>query len=221
VSAALAGRGPARRRIRLDTVPEHDLTAAETAVRRYLQYLADPGSLRDDAAVEAAEKAVAEAGDPIEKLRALSALERAGRVDGTHLTRGFLLHARAWAEANGITVGAFQALGVPDDVLAGAGFPVGRKANRKPARAARESDVVGDDSGRQRAPRTSRSTIEEHITERSGTFTIADVLQAVGGTPMTVSKVVSDLVALGTVRKLGPDPHHNSRGRAPILYERS
>ena len=74
---------------------------------------------------------------------------------------------------------------------------------------------------RRRAPSVGRAAIEAHLADRTGPFTITDVIEALGGTTMTVSKVVGDLVATGRLRKLGPDPQHTGRGRAPILYERA
>ena len=91
----------------------------EDAVRKYLMYLNDPGSLQDADAVAAATAAVAAATDPIDKLRALAALESAQDVDPQACREAFLLHAKTWADAEGISAKAFLELGVPAADLEG------------------------------------------------------------------------------------------------------
>jgi hypothetical protein len=48
---------------------------------------------------------------------------------------------------------------------------------------------------------------------------MAAVVEAVRGSEITVRKAIAELVDAGTVRNLGPDPHHHGRGRAPLRYE--
>src|SRR4051794_41708487 len=112
----------------------------EDAIRRYLNFLEDPAKLRDEAEVQRRTLAVLEATDPIEKLKALTALERAAAVDEAALRNAFVRHARAWAEENGIGMRAFAELKVPNDVLAEAGFD-GPPA--RPRRATPHSGAVG------------------------------------------------------------------------------
>jgi len=94
----------------------------ESAVRAYLQYLADPTSVVDAAAVKNAQDAVAKAKDSIQRLKALGALERAQATDVTVYRNDFVRYARAWATEEGIPASAFRELGVPADVLAEAGL---------------------------------------------------------------------------------------------------
>ena len=65
----------------------------ETAVRLYLQFIDDPTQLLDAAAIKQAKGAVEKAKDPIDRLRALSALERA-RVHRRFCIQGRLLEVR-------------------------------------------------------------------------------------------------------------------------------
>src|SRR5262245_61364373 len=105
----------------------------EDAVRSYLLFLEDPSKLRDEGEVQRRTVAVLEASDPIEKLRALTALEEAAKVDESGLRDGFVANAREWADANGISVSAFRELHVPDDVLTAAGFELKGLRRRRPA----------------------------------------------------------------------------------------
>jgi hypothetical protein len=187
---------------------------AESAVRRYLEFLADPSSLVDHEAVASIEAELAITGDPIAKLRLYSRLEHARAADGEAAKLAFIVHAKSWAEGEGITVTAFSHLGVPDDVLRAAGF---LGSGRARARSARPSP--GDDQKRARARAVSTEQIKVHVLGRQGSFTLSHVMDDVGGSPLTVRKAVEELVQDGKVRRLGPDPAHAGRGRAPIVYE--
>ena len=106
---------------------------AEGAVREYLLYLEDPAQLRDDKDLQRKTQAVLDAKDPIDKLRAISELERASTIDEAPIRDGFVTHAKAWASEASIPVTAFRELRVPDDVLKAAGFdvPAGKGRGRK------------------------------------------------------------------------------------------
>ena len=52
----------------------NDVPTAEVAVRQYLLWITAPDSLRDEGRIAELEATVAAATDPIEKLKALSAL---------------------------------------------------------------------------------------------------------------------------------------------------
>jgi hypothetical protein len=194
-----------------------DPTDAESAVRMYLLYLEDPARLRDEGEIQRKTKAVLEANDPIEKLKALAELERVAKVDEEPLRKGFVEHAKAWAEPQGIPVTAFRELQVPDEVLREAGFDVPVAARR------RRGGPGGSASGeaRQRAKAVPVDEIKSHVLEMSGTFVLTDVMNGVGGSPATVRKAVDDLVESGQVERLGPVPDYEGRGRAPIQYSRS
>jgi hypothetical protein len=186
----------------------------EDAIRRYLNFLEDPAKLRDEAEVQRRTLAVLEATDPIEKLKALTALERAAAVDEAALRNAFVRHARAWAEENGIGMRAFAELKVPNDVLAEAGFDV---PAARPRRSTPTSGTVGEGTRRKSV---SSADIREAVMTFPEPFTLAEVMAKVGGSPMTVRKAVEDLVAGGQVERRGPVPGYSGRGRAPIQYAR-
>ena len=191
----------------------------ESAVRRYLAWLEDPASVIDQGALHRAEEAFASATDPIDRLHAAAARERARAADVAAITRNFVAHARVYGEAESIPVEAFRALGVPDDVLSEAGFAMASLRRRRgPA-------VIGDRrsglrSG-ERAPQVGVVQIKEALGSVAVTFTLAQLAeQAGGGSPATVRKAVDGLIAEGRVEKLGPDPDHTGPGRAPTRYRR-
>ena len=123
--------------------------------------------------------AVLDAQDPIEKLKALAALEKAATVDEKGLRAGFVEHARGWAEANGISVHAFRELKVPDDVLGAAGFDVKSLRARKSVTAA----VASAESTSRRRPAVSATEIKEAVLTLAEPFTLNEVMAKVGRQP--------------------------------------
>ena len=186
---------------------------AESAVRQYLLYLDDPAKLRDDTEIQKKTKAVLDANDPIQKLKALADLERVANIDEKPLREGFVANAKAWAEAQGIPLAAFRELRVGDDVLREAGFDV-------PASRQRRRGAGGGD-GRQRAKAVPVEDIKAFILQQKGTFLLVDVINGVGGSQATVRKAIDELIGSGDVQKLGPVPDYQGRGRAPLQYKRS
>src|SRR4051794_11381546 len=93
-------------------------SANDDIVNKYLLYLEDPSSIRDDDAIAAATADVDSAKSPVDKVIALSRLERLQNADPSELIEQFIGAARAFAADNGITAGAWTAMGVPSDVLA-------------------------------------------------------------------------------------------------------
>ena len=184
----------------------------EDAVRRYLLWIEDPGSIVDEAAVARATAAVADAADPLARLHALADLEHARSADADGVEADFVAHARAYAEAQSIPVAAFQASGVPDAVLRQAGLLAGGRGAR---RAASGNGAIGT-----RAPNVPIEDLKAAVHRLPKQFTLAEVSrEAGGGAVATVRKAVDELIADGQVRKLGPKPDHQGRGRAPTLYE--
>jgi hypothetical protein len=181
----------------------------EISVRTYLVALTDPNSLIDQNEILALETACERASDPIDKLKALSKLERARVVDFWKLERAFVRDARQWAEREGVEADAFRALGVPDAILSEAGLTTRSRSQARRSSAGEASET--------RSVRT--HTIQQQVIKLSDPFSLSDVASLVGGSPMTVRKAVDELVQTGCVRRLGPDPRHTGRGRAPILYE--
>jgi hypothetical protein len=193
---------------------------AEGAVRLYLLYLEDPSKLRDESEIQRKTQAVLDAKDPIDKLKALADLERVAKVDEEPLRKGFIEHAKAWSEPQGIPVSAFRELQVPDDVLREAGFDVPVASQRR-RRGGGSASTSASADGRQRAKAVPVEDIKSYVLEQTGTFVLADVMSGVGGSPATVRKAVDDLVESGQVERLGPMPDYQGRGRAPIQYSRS
>ena len=185
-----------------DPSPEH-------AVRQYLTFLADPSKLVDPDEVAALEAKANDTDDPIEKLLALSALERARVADGERAKLGFILHARAFADQHDVSAAAFRQLGVPDDVLEAARLVTG-----DPRQRGRRSDPAPPT----RRPQVPVAAIKDAALGIDGPYTLVDVSERAGGSPGSVRKAVDELVAEGRVERLGPDPDHRGRGRAPLRY---
>lgn len=189
-------------------------TTPEAAVRRYLSWIDDPRSVIDEDAVARADAAFAAASDPIDRLHAAAARERARAADVDRIASDFVAHARAYADAEGIPVEAFRTLGVDDEVLSRAGFDLpltGRGSSRgRPASRPAAS----------RGPQVSVTTLKATAAGGPKRFTLAQLAdRAGGGSPATVKKAVDELIADGLAAKVGPDPNHQGPGRAPILYE--
>jgi hypothetical protein len=185
--------------------------SSEDAVRQYLLYLENPEQLRDEKEIQRKTKAVLDASDPVEKLKALAELERVANIDEGPLRKGFVENAKAWAEDLSIPLSAFRELKVPEDVLREAGFSV-------PAARGRSRGGSGE---RQRAKAVPIEEIKTWILGQKGTFVLADVMSGAGGSPATVRKAVDELIEAGSVEKLGPVPGYSGRGRAPVQYNHS
>lgn len=99
-------------------------TAAEDAVRNYLTALKDPHSLRDEQHIARLEKELGESTDRIKRVMLRQQLLDAHDPPTGSYEEAFATHAKAWAEANGISAAAFRAEGVPSSVLRRAGFSV-------------------------------------------------------------------------------------------------
>lgn len=183
----------------------------EEAVRQYLQYLKAPESFRDEGHIGDLRSRAEQTDDVIERVRLLAEVHRAENVDEGPIRAGFVAHAKAWADAGGVPAAVFQEMGVPADVLADAGFAT--KAARRP----RPGGPPGRPSGA-RARRVSIEQIRQHVLSRTAPFTLKDVGDGLGGSPMTIRKAVDALVAEGAVERLGPVPDYRGRGRAPTQY---
>ncbi|MBM3684751.1 MAG: hypothetical protein FJW83_09490 [Actinobacteria bacterium] len=186
---------------------------AEDAVRRYLQYLADPDSAVDQAVVARLEADVAAATDVIDRLVALSQLRAARNVDESTLRDAFVRHARTFATERGVDAAAFLTMGVQPQTLREAGFDVGGVPTT-PTRTRRPVPT----RTRARRPSVQASRIAEGLAGRTTEFTLGAVMAEFGGTPVTVRKAVEGLVEAGRAERLGPDPAHRGPGRAPVRF---
>lgn len=196
-------------------MPDNDV--AEQAIRRYLLWLNDPSSIVDVEAIEEAERRAKQTTDVIEKLKALSRVEHMRLGDSGAVKRGFLEHAKAWGDQHEISAASWIRLGVPPEVLREAGITGNRAAGRPPARAATTRPAATRISG-PRGANVGINQIVSHVQTMTGPFVLTDIADQVGGSPMTIRKAVDQMVADGAVERIGADPQHNGRGRAPIRY---
>ena len=189
------------------------MTTGEEAVRSYLTYLADPGSLVNASEIKKLESAAAKVTDVLERLRALSALHNAKHVDATRLRADFVRHAKPWAAQQGLATPAFVEMGVPGDVLEDAGL----SGSGRPGRG---SNTRTAGPARSRAPRVGADEIRTAILARAVPFTVNDVQSSVGGSPGTIKKVLDELQASGDIERRGAVADWAGRGRAPYQYAR-
>lgn len=184
----------------------------ESIVRTYLTALKDPSTLRDDAAITAAENALDAEGDAISRLRLREELKELTSPSLESVEEDFVTHAKSWADSVGISAESFLAEGVGSAVLRRAGFSVGRGGRRPAGRRSARREPSG---GRRRV-----SAEEVAAAIPDGTFTVNALQEASGASIQVVRKVVKSEVAEGRVSEVGPDPDHEGPGRAPVLYRK-
>jgi len=189
-------------------MPSPNTITPEAAVRSYLQFIEDPTSVVDAAAVKKAQSAVDKAKDPIERLKALSVLDRTKSTDGSAYRADFVRLARSWAEEEGVPASAFRELGVPAEVLAEAGLD-GQAKGRRPSKAGT--------APRSRRPAVKTEELEAGILAFTEPFTVREVADRIGGSPMTIKVVLDRLVAQDKVAEAGERP--GARGRAARVWE--
>lgn len=183
----------------------------ETAVREYLMALKNPEALRDETSIAATREKLETSTDPVERLHLRGDLALLSQVNADVYEEGFIAHAKAWADEEGIDAEAFAAEGVDADVLKRAGFKVaakrqGKRTARKPASGAR----IGQDQVKAaiKAMKVGTSTTVKRLAEEAG----AGVA--------TASKALATAEIQGLVKKSGTDFTHEGPGRAPTHYER-
>jgi len=190
-------------------------TVNEAIVRRYLLWLEDPESIKDQDAIKAKAAELADTDDPIRKLALLKDLAELNVSDPTPLRDAFVRVALDYATEHGIPADAFIELRVPEDVLRVAGFQLPRANGSKGPRSA-------GPGVRQRAVAVPVEEIRAAALARfkvGDTFLLADVAD-LGGSPATQRKAVDEMVAAGQVERLGPVLNYTGRGRAPIQFKR-
>jgi len=190
-------------------------TDPEGAVRLYLMFLEDPNKLVDKGNIANLEGRLDTANDPIEKLKLITALERAKVTDGSAFEKDFISTAKSWADESGIPVSAFQELGVSDSVLNAAGFNVGTGRGRRGAAAASRR------TSKPRAKSVTGEQIRAWVMSQGEPVTVSAISSGVGGSAATIKKVIDSLKASGELVDRGPVPGHRGKGRAPTQYARS
>lgn len=184
---------------------------AEQTIRTYLTYLSDPSVLRDEEGIADLRRRAAEATDVVERLRLLSEADRLEQPDAGALEAEFIDVVKTWADAEGVTEGALEQVGVPKPVLAAAGFgPAGRRRKQ----AARSKAPT------KRAPGVGVETVRAAVPV-SGTFTTKDLKDASGASPGTVRKAMREMLDDGTIVDRGEDASWSGPGRVPTLYEKA
>src|SRR5215213_457354 len=178
----------------------------ESAIRVYLQYLEDPGSLVDEVAVKRLQGEYDKAKDPVDRLKTLAALGKARSQDESIYRTNFVRYAKQWADQEGVPGAAFRELGVPADVLVEAGLEPrtkGRRGAKATAKAATTS--------RQRRRPVKGAQLEEAVLAMKEPFTVKDVVDRCGASPMTIKNVLDRLVAEEKVTEAGE--RRGARGR--------
>ena len=188
------------------------MTDAETAIRNYLLYLDNPAQLIDAEEINRLQTEIDAATDPLDKLRTLSKLQRAQQSDEHALQEAFCAHAKAWADANDVTAASLATLGVSTDLLRRAGFDLPHAADQ-PAKS--RNAKTRQNSGQT----VTTGQIKAEVAKRTTPFTLADIAERAGGSPMTIRKAVNELIDEGVVERLGPSPKWTRQGRAPILFQ--
>lgn len=183
------------------------MTTAEKIVRDYLTALRDPDSLKDEEAIQKKGEELADAKDVIERLKLQDEFRQLSAPSLEKAEDEFVVHAKAWADKNGVSGNAFAAEGVPVGVLRRAGFQIGRSTKK---------------SKRSRKTSGSRVTTGEVVAAiPSGTFTVKQLGEISGASPAVVRKAIAQEEKAGRLTSLGADPDHSGPGRAPTLYRKA
>lgn len=196
--------------VSFEAVEEVVVMDDEQVVRKYLAYLEDPSVLRDDDAIATAQRAADEASDVVDRLKALSEVERLQDPSAESLHADFIRVVRSWADSEDITSGALMKLGVAPGVLREAGYPVGGSSD------ARDKTITR----RTRAPGVSIEAVRGSV-PAEGTFTTKQLQEASGASPGTVRKAMAAMLEDGTILDRGLAADWPGPGRVPTLYERA
>ena len=183
--------------------------ADEQIVRKYLAFLEDPSVLRDDEAIAEAQRSADAAGDVVDRLRALSKVERLQNPSADTLHDEFVRVVKAWADGDGITAGALMKLGVAPGTLREAGYPVGGAPSRSRSTTPKKT----------RAPGVSIEAVRAAV-PAEGTFTAKQLQDGSGASPGTVRKAMAAMLDDGTIHSRGLAADWDGPGRVPTLYER-
>ena len=184
----------------------------EDGIRSYLDGLGQSDKpVVDREAVKNLKAQIRDETDSLNKLKLLVALqdEEAGHLpDRSGDQAVFVAEAKAWADGEGIPASAFQALGVPDEVLAQAGFTI----TVAPARSAPRA------SSGSRAPRIPFADVQAAALKLGAEWKLSDLASLLDRDVATARNYLAKLIQEGDVTIIGDDPHHDGRGRAPKLY---
>lgn len=164
---------------------------AEKAVSQYLTFLHDPDSLIDTDQIEELQQQLQEESNPTMRLQLQSELKQCSQPDEEQLREKFAIHAKAWADENGVVADAFIQEGVSPSVLSEAGFDIDTNTKR-----------------------SSTDEVVNWIHSQRYQFTIQKAMQATGASRHTVRKALN----IAGVRTAGPGDS-DGPGRAPELFD--
>lgn len=184
-------------------------SAAERAVRTYLEALVDPSALRDQAKVTQLQEQISTATEPLKRILLRQQLLEAETPQVSRFEDDFVTHAKTWAEDKGVTSQVFAAEGVAPGVLRRAGFAV--RGGRR-----------GSGPGGTRRRSSGRRVTTEQVIEAmpKGAFTTKQLQEASGASPAVVRKAIQAEIDAKRLSSPGTDPDHRGPGRAPVLYRR-
>jgi hypothetical protein len=185
----------------------------DAAVRNYLTALRDPVALRNDAAIADLRGKVEQADDELVRLQLRQQLLDLENPSTDGYEDAFVEHAKAWADAAGVSAEAFVAEGVPASVLRRAGFR-GLSGGRRSTRSRRTTTATRPSSTRSRV-----SADEVRAAIPSSSFTVKDLQERSGASAAVVRRVISEEVDAGRLTDQGTDPDHTGPGRAPTVYQ--
>jgi len=180
--------------------------ASEAAVAAYFAYLENPDSLVNSDEVADLQRRIDAETSLMNKALLISELERARDGDPTPLVEGFVTHGRKWAAAAGVTATALRQINVPSDVLARAGIGSDRRRGRRPSTGGTRKAVPA-------------RVVRDHVLERDGEFTYAQVVADTGSSMMTVRKVIDNLVIEGGLERVEAQERWDGPGRAPFVFK--
>lgn len=210
---------------------------AEDAVRAYLVYLNNPEDLIDQHRVAKAQQRVdRSAGDVVEHLKALAALDQAKIVDGAPLREAFVAVVAEWAADHKISVDRLRDFHVPDAVLVEAKmlskkqFEQGRAAanrarTRRPPTPKTQAEAPDEPAEMEGSTNGHSDLDEEHVAmliegmPPPGTsFTVAGLAEKTGLTKNAARMRVNRAHADGLIVPVGLDPDTTKPGRQPMQY---
>ena len=183
-------------------------SAGEKAVRDYLSYLDDPRNLADTDELKKLQERLDATTDRMERVEIRTQMERCYAPDETQLREQFVIHAKQWADDNGISPEALRLEGVPKEVLAEAGFEVDTKPTKK------SKQRKANTASKPKRSRTGVDQLKQWMQARTEPFTIATAMSETGASRVTVNKAIEQAGAT----EIGPDPDHSGPGAPPKLF---
>lgn len=174
----------------MDSEHSHTVdSAVEEAVRSYLLMLDDPSWLVAVPEYERLQQEHKQADDPLERVKLHAQLRGLERSLTERCEAAFVACAKEWADAHGVTAGAFRAEGVPAEVLRRSGFALPKEQARR-AQPARRT-------------RASPSARDIRAAMPPGRFTVDDVQQRSQASRGAIRRVIRVMLQRGELEEVG------------------